>query len=108
MIARTWRGATLAERADEYVRYLAETGVREYTETPGNRGVLVLRERDGDRERFELISLWSDMDAVRAFAGEDPERGVFYPRDDEFLVERDERVTHREVADVRGFGGDAA
>jgi heme-degrading monooxygenase HmoA len=102
MIARIWRGAARAEAGDAYARYLDETGMREYRATPGNQGVLVLRRRDGDLERFELITLWRDFDAVRAFSPE-PEQAVFYPRDDEFLVEREETVTHHEVARAEGF-----
>ena len=37
------------------------------------------------------------MDAMRNFAGSDPARAVFYPRDDHFLVDRDEHVNHYEV-----------
>jgi heme-degrading monooxygenase HmoA len=105
MIARIWRGATEARDGDAYARYLDETGVREYRETPGNQGVLVLRRRDGDLERFELMSFWPDMDAVRGFSPE-PERAVYYPRDDEFLVERELTVTHLEVERARGLPAD--
>ena len=66
--------------------------------------MLVLRRRDGDLERFDLITLWDDMDAVRAFAGDEPERAVFYPADDDFLLERDEHVTHHVVDQTsKGF-----
>jgi hypothetical protein len=41
------------------------------------------------------------MDAVRRFAGDDPERAVFYPEDDRYLVARDEHVTHYEVVDIQ-------
>ncbi len=98
MIARTWRGATRAEDADAYVAYLHETGLRDYRATPGNRGVLALRRLvdapGGRRAEFLLISLWDDMDAVRAFAGDPPERAVFYPADDAFLLARDTVVDH--------------
>jgi hypothetical protein len=40
------------------------------------------------------------MDAVRAFAGDDPERAKFYPGDDELLAERDEHADHYEVIGV--------
>ena len=76
MIARIWRGATAADRADDYVEYLDRTGVSEYRATPGNRGVLVLRRTEGDRSEFTLLSLWDSMEAVRAFVGEDPERAA--------------------------------
>lgn len=106
MIARIWRGATKADRADDYLEYLDRTGVSEYRATPGNRGVMVLRLTEEDRTEFTLVSLWDSMDAVRAFAGEDPERAVFYPEDDHFLVERDLDVRHHEV--VRFHGPPAA
>ena len=97
MIARTWRGATKASDGDAYVEYLRKTGIREYKATPGNKGVIALRrERDGKTEFF-LVSLWDSWDAVRAFAGPTPERAVFYPEDDRFLVERDNHVDHYEV-----------
>jgi heme-degrading monooxygenase HmoA len=76
VIARIWRGATAADRADDYVEYLDRTGVSEYRATPGNRGVLVLRRTEGDRSEFTLLSLWDSMEAVRAFVGEDPERAA--------------------------------
>ena len=39
MIARIWRGITLAEKADAYIDYLNETGLKDYANTPGNLGV---------------------------------------------------------------------
>ncbi len=97
MIARIWRGATRAQDADTYVEYLNATGLREYRDTAGNQGVLALRRVNDDRAEFLLISLWDSMEAVRRFAGAEPERAVFYPEDERFLIERDERVEHFEV-----------
>ena len=85
------------EDAERYVSYMRATGVKEYVETEGNRGAFVLRrERDGKAE-FLFVSLWDSMDAVRRFAGDDPERAVFYDEDDDFLIERDLHVDHFEV-----------
>jgi len=97
MIARTWQGATKARDADAYLEYLEQTGLAEYRKTPGNRGVLGLRRNVGDRAEFLLLSLWDSRDAVRAFAGDDIEKAVFYPEDDRFLIGRDEHVSHYEV-----------
>jgi heme-degrading monooxygenase HmoA len=96
-ILRIWRGATARERGDEYVDYLNETGLRDYRETQGNLGAMLLRRDDGELARFTTLSLWSSLDDVRAFAGDDVERARFYPADDDFLVEREERVEHLEV-----------
>lgn len=97
MIARTWRGAVHAEDADAYLEYLEATGLKEYRETPGNRGVLALRRLEGERCEYLIVSLWDSLDAVKRFAGEDLEKAVFYPEDDRFLIDRDLTSTHHEV-----------
>ena len=99
MIARIWRGITLAEKADAYVNYLNETGLRDYAKTPGNQGVTMLRRQQGEHCEIVLISLWDSMAAVRAFAGENPERSVYYPEDEQYLLEMEPLVRHYEVAE---------
>ena len=97
MIARIWRGATRAEDAAAYVAYLRETGLKEYRATPGNVSASVLWRVAGDRAEFVTLSFWESLASVEGFAGPDPERAVFYPEDDRFLVERDLTVAHYEL-----------
>jgi heme-degrading monooxygenase HmoA len=97
MIARTWHGRVPAARADDYHGYLLRTGVPELQSTPGNRGVYVLRRREGQEAHFLLISLWESLDAIRRFAGPDLERARYYPEDEDFLLELEPLVTHYEV-----------
>lgn len=106
MIARTWRGWTSAEDADCYLEYIRRTGLAEYGATAGNRGAVVFRRREGERTEFFVLSLWDSMDAVRRFAGPQPERAVFYPQDGQFLVARETEVTHYEVADGERTGNE--
>jgi heme-degrading monooxygenase HmoA len=77
---------------------MGQTGLAEYEATPGNRGAWMLRRDLDDRTEFVMFTLWETIDAVKAFAGEDHERAVFYPEDDRFLIERDLDATHYEVA----------
>jgi heme-degrading monooxygenase HmoA len=98
VIARIWRGAVREQDGDAYAAYMEKTGVRGYAATPGNRGVYMLRRNVDGNVEFVMFTLWDSLDAVKAFAGEDYERAVFYPEDDRYLVERDERSTHFEVA----------
>jgi len=100
VIARIWRGATTESDGDRYLEYLRGTGIREYRETEGNRGVIVLRRAVAGRAEFVLISLWESMDAVAGFAGDDVTKAVFYPDDDRFLVDRDLEVDHFDVDHV--------
>lgn len=100
MIARTWRGWTRSTDADGYIDYLLRTGIREYRETPGNRAAYILRRKDRERTEFVTLTFWDSADAVKTFAGEEPERAVFYPEDDRFLVDRDTTASHYEVIEA--------
>jgi heme-degrading monooxygenase HmoA len=64
----------------------------------------MLRRDVDDLVEVVTLSFWTSMDAVTGFAGEQPERAVFYPGDDELLVEKDPHVDHYEVvsADIDG------
>ena len=68
-----------------------------HARTPGNRGVRVLRRTSNGVTEYLLTTLWDSIDAIKAFAGEDYERARYYPEDDEYLLEREEFVTHYEV-----------
>lgn len=107
MIARVWRGWTARRDADAYVDYLEETGMSAARAKPGNRGAYILRRDTGDRAEFVTVLLWETLDSVRAFAGDDVERAVFFPEDDRYLVERELSVAHYEVlgADAARAGG---
>lgn len=97
MIMRTWRGAVRAEDAQRYLDHQAETGIREYRETPGNRGALVIRRAKDELVEVTTVSFWTSMDAVKAFAGENPEQAKFYPGDDALLAEKDLHADHFDV-----------
>jgi hypothetical protein len=97
MIARVWRGTTLAENGDAYAAYIEESGVGPARKLAGNRGSLVLRRLDGGYAQFETILLFDSLDDVRAFAGDDLDAARFFPEDDRYLVERELSVRHYEV-----------
>ena len=96
-IMRVWRGWTRRADAEAYEEYLLGTGFVEYAATPGNAGVRMTRRDEDANTEFCLVSFWSSWDAIRAFAGNDPEKAVFYPEDDRFLVDREWTVRHYEI-----------
>jgi heme-degrading monooxygenase HmoA len=97
MIARMWRGLTPESKADAYLEYLRQTGVRACRATPGNRGVFVLRRQADGSAEFLFVSLWESMQAVQRFAGPDLEKAVYYPEDAAFLLEMEPGVVHYDV-----------
>ena len=97
MIARQWVGETLESDADTYGKYLEETGVKEIRATKGNQGVWLMRRVREGRAEFVVISLWDSFDSIKAFAGPEYERAVYYPEDMKFLLKADPYVTHYDV-----------
>ena len=57
----------------------------------------MLRRVYESKAEFTLISLWDSYEAIRAFAGPEYEKAVYYPEDRKFLIELDPHVTHWEV-----------
>ena len=104
MIARIWTGATRTADADAYEQYMRQVALPGYANVTGNHAVLMLRRaRDDDHTEFTMVTVWDGIENVIAFAGPDPDRAVFYPRDERFLVERDRTVRHYDVYADRGL-----
>ena len=98
MIFRKWRGRIRTEERADYVAYILDTGLADYSKTPGNLGYqMVTRDLGDGTTEVATMSWWTGMDAIRGFAGDDPERARYYPEDDRFLVERPELVEHSTV-----------
>jgi heme-degrading monooxygenase HmoA len=87
------------DRAGEYVGYIGRTGIVEYRQTPGNLGAQMwTRDLGGGRTEVVTVSWWESAEDIRGFAGDDIDQAVFYPEDDQYLIERDTTVTHYQVA----------
>jgi heme-degrading monooxygenase HmoA len=97
-ILREWRAEIRRAQRDEYVEYIRTTGLADYRNTAGNLGALIAV-NDIDQERTEVVtlSLWSSWDAIRAFAGEPPDRARYYPHDERYLLTRPDKVKHYEA-----------
>jgi heme-degrading monooxygenase HmoA len=99
MIVRKWRGWVASDRLQDYVDYVTETGLTAYRKTPGNQGAQIWTQDLGDgRAEVTTVSWWSALSDITAFAGDDIEVAVFYPEDDQYLLDRETTVTHHEVA----------
>jgi len=99
MIARMWRGWVRSELIDEYVDIVERTGMSGYRATPGNHGAqLLTRDLGGGRTEIVTLSWWTDLDAIRAFAGDDIGAAKYYPDDEPYLLDRETTVAHFEVA----------
>lgn len=98
MIARMWRGWAAAATADDYQRHYESEVAEHLRQVPGFRGARLLRGADGEEVLFTSIVVFTSMDDVRGFAGDDPGRAVVEETARRALTRWDERVTHHDVA----------
>lgn len=98
MIARLWRGRTrTAADAAAYEELLRTKILPELRGIDGHEGAYVLRRRDENGDEFVVLTLFASMDAVRAFAGEDPAVANVSPEARELLSDFEEKAAHYEA-----------
>src|SRR5262249_55947934 len=101
MIARLWRGVAVGGNADAYQRHATTKGFPALHEIAGHRGAHLLRTEGGGRTEPLVVPFWDSIEAIRSFAGADPETAVVEPEARAVLAEFDDFVRHYEVA----YGG---
>ena len=94
MIVRIWHGRTSLSRGDAYEQFLRARAIPDYRSVIGNLGAFVLRRNESDACHFLTVSLWSSMDEIRTFAGDEVERAKYYDEDRDFLLEFEPGVSH--------------
>ena len=99
-IVRLWRGRTPMARKREAIYVGAEIDTPWYRAVPGNRGVCLLGRDLGAEYEVAMLTFWESLDAVRAFAGDPPDRAnydEYRRRDLDYLIELPERAEHFQV-----------
>jgi hypothetical protein len=94
MITRIWHGRTKKEDADIFRQYVIETGIRDYMKIKGNLDAQLLQRDEGDVTHIWMVTLWQDLECIRAFAGDDIDKARYYPEDDRYLLELEPNVLH--------------
>jgi heme-degrading monooxygenase HmoA len=101
MIARWWRGWTTSRETTEAYELLLRTtifpSVREHEGCLGT--YLFRRDLEAGGAEFATLTLWESWDAIRGFAGDDPEVAVVPDAARAVLERFDERSTHYEVVE---------
>lgn len=101
MIARQWTCFCPREQREGFLAHLQRTGVAETAAIPGCLGHQVLERAEPGGSRIGLVTYWESMDAVRAYAGADPEQARLYEGDEVFGIEPETRVLHWQVLEGR-------
>lgn len=103
MIMRKWTARIRSTDVTDYTRYVETTGAGEYQGIDGNLGYqIVVRDLHDGTSEFSTLSWWTNMEAIKAFAGDNPELARYYPQDDQYLLSRPETVEHYDVVSGKG------
>ena len=97
MIVRLWHGRVEAAKADAYTGFMIRRAAPDYGSVEGLQKLQFLRRVDGEVAHFLLITHWDSLEAVQRFAGEPPDQAKYYPEDDGFLLEKEEKSALYEV-----------
>ena len=97
MITRVWHGRTSSENAEKYLEFLLHDGTKEYWETKGILSVKIWQRKESDCCHFWTVTEWTNIGAIKGFAGEDYEKAKYYPFDSDILLEFEEKVVHYET-----------
>ena len=97
MIVRRWAARATAEGVQKYETHFRQSVLPELARIDGHRGAYLLQSNDDGLIEIIVLTLWTSMDAVRAFAGDAPEEAVVEPPAREALVAFDQAVSHHEV-----------
>ena len=79
MIVRAWRGYGAASEGEAYPRHLLQSVRPKLEQLPGFQGLYLLRRQGMEEIEFLVLTLWESMEAIRAFAGDQPELAVVEP-----------------------------
>ena len=96
-VAREWRAVGTPEQVAAYAAYFRETMLPRLAGIPGWRSGRLLRRPLGDEVELVAITIFDSIEAVRAFAGDDPEAAVIPPEVHRMLRRYGERCVIAEV-----------
>ena len=97
MIARIWHGKTSIKKYEAYTDFLKQVAIPDYQKTEGLKGLTFLRNIINNEGHFYLITFWTNIEAIKNFAGQDFEKPKYFPEDSDFLLELEEKASHYEV-----------
>jgi heme-degrading monooxygenase HmoA len=97
LILRMWRARSTVEKSGEYVLHATQKVFPKLRAIEGHRGAYLLRRAVDGAIELVVLTLWESMEAVRKFAGKDPEKAVVEPEARAALTSFDDSVTHFEI-----------
>lgn len=102
LILRMWMARSTIDKSGEYIEHATKKVFPTLRAIEGHRGAYLLRRAVDGAIELVVLTLWESMEAVRKFAGKEPEKAVVEPEARAVLTSFDDSVTHFEIVDCTG------
>jgi heme-degrading monooxygenase HmoA len=97
MIIREWRCCAKQADSAKYPDYFRKQLIKELRAVPGFLGATLSQRPSGEFVEFLVYSRWESMDAIRGFAGSNPDNAVIDTAAMALVATYDDKVRHYEV-----------
>ena len=97
MISRQWRGVATSALAEAYVEHLHAETFPAIRKLPWLVSASILRRTVPEGVEFLVVTRWTSLEAIRAFAGANAESAVVPQQVRDMMVDYDRSVRHYEV-----------
>lgn len=99
MISRQWTGIVRRAEAERYVAHLKKDTFPKLSRIAGFQSAAILRRDVADGVEFRIVTTWASLDAIKRFAGDNPEVAVVPDVAREMMATYDRTVAHYEVVE---------
>ena len=96
-IARIWTCRAEAAKAGLYLQHFREHVLPALDQIPGFLGAMLMRREDRGEVEYTVITRWISMDAIKKFAGAEPDKAIVAPEVIAALTSYDKTVKHSEI-----------
>lgn len=97
MVVRQWKARATQDGALAYREHLERSVLPQLRALSGFAGVTLFNRPDGGDVEVTVLTRWSSIDAVAAFAAPDLDVAVVEPAAEAVLLSYDRTVTHHHV-----------
>jgi heme-degrading monooxygenase HmoA len=95
--ARIWTCRAETAKAEVYLQHFREHVLPALDQIPGFLGAMLMRREEAGEVEYTVITRWISMDAIKKFAGADPDQAVVASEVIAALTSYDKTVKHADI-----------
>jgi heme-degrading monooxygenase HmoA len=100
MISRQWKGVAKSSQAKRYIDHLRGETFPSLKKIPGFVSASILQRTVPEGEEFLIVTVWESIEAIRRFAGENPEVAVVPANVRAMMVDYEKLARHYEITET--------